>query len=158
MRAAEALVSGIIALAAATASAQTLDRNAALAFLLLLNQSAESHAAIALDLEGLEFDLRDADMATPLHRAAEFSRDPALIDALVAHGADLEARDARGRTPLRAAERNPVAAAALIAAGADACEPDVSGRPSLSAETLERIRLQAPDGYAAAQQAFIGCL
>ncbi|WP_333833568.1 ankyrin repeat domain-containing protein [Rubrimonas sp.] len=151
---------GAVAIWGAGAMAQPSSRGAEL--FLLLGPEGDDAAALSLTLdEALDpsaFAVRDAAMATPLHRAAEVSRDPELIAAMVARGADVEARDAQGRTPLAWARGNPVAAAALIAAGADACEPDVAGRPALGAATLEAIRREAPDGYVAARAAFLGCL
>ena len=65
--------------------------------------------------------------ATPLHRVADPASpslgndSPATIAELVAAGADLDARDEFGDTPLHyaAALSNPGAAKALIRAGAD---------------------------------------
>ena len=59
--------------------------------------------------------------ATPLHLAARWARDPAVIAVLVDTGADVNARDSSGETPLRSAvlaDRMP-AVEALLAAGAD---------------------------------------
>lgn len=43
----------------------------------------------------------DAAGVTPLHRAAKYSQNPAVIQVLMDAGADVEARDVRGYTPLR---------------------------------------------------------
>ena len=63
----------------------------------------------------------DMPPATPLHIAAEYSRDPAVITALALAGADVNARGAWDRTPLhQAAEHGtPGAVRALLAAGAE---------------------------------------
>jgi ankyrin repeat protein len=60
---------------------------------------------------------------TPLHLAVLKNR-PASVAALLALGADLSARDSRGRTPLSCAtaKTDPRIAKALIAAGADPAE------------------------------------
>ena len=55
---------------------------------------------------------------TPLHVAA-MANSPKLIAALVAAGADVEARDRDGLTALHAAANGPAAIAALLEAGAD---------------------------------------
>ena len=58
----------------------------------------------------------------PLHLAAMWARDPAVVPLLVRAGADVNARDGDHRTPLhRAAEKNndPAMITALIDAGAD---------------------------------------
>ena len=58
--------------------------------------------------------------ATPLHMAALVNRTPAVFQALVREGADLEMRDGFGRTALHvAAERNAAAFEALLELGAD---------------------------------------
>ena len=65
--------------------------------------------------------LRLADL-TPLHFAAMDNENPAVIDALLAAGADLEARESRGMTPLSLAVffgDSPAAFDTLLAAGAD---------------------------------------
>ena len=40
---------------------------------------------------------------TPLHRVAMYGKDPELVSLLIKHGADIEARDKGGYTPLLAA-------------------------------------------------------
>ena len=59
---------------------------------------------------------------TPLHWAATFNKNPAVIAALLDAGADLKARDEGDNTPLHDAvsyNKNPAMIAALLAAGAD---------------------------------------
>ena len=51
-------------------------------------------------------DARDKKGRTPLHLAAWFSKKPAVVDALLAAGADPAARDEAGKTPWDYAERN----------------------------------------------------
>ena len=58
----------------------------------------------------------------PLHLAAAWTRDPAVIPLLVEAGADVNARDDRGFSPLHAAARlneNEAVIRALLAAGAE---------------------------------------
>lgn len=77
------------------------------------------HAAIAADHE-----------VTPLHWAASDSNDPAVIEALIAGGADVNAADVDGLTPLHwAAEESatPAVITALLAAGADPARRDSQG-------------------------------
>ncbi len=57
----------------------------------------------------------------PLHVAAEYSRDPAVITALILAGADVDSRSAWDRTPLHEAAEHgtPGVVRALLAAGAE---------------------------------------
>jgi len=87
-------------------------------------------AEASLSLEGVDLGLRDAEMATPLHRAAAYTGDADLIRAMIARGAQVSARDARGRTPLHhgaEAGAPPPVLAALLGAGADPDARDVEG-------------------------------
>ena len=71
---------------------------------------------------GVDLGARDEYAWTPLHLAARFSTDPAVITALVASGADLEAQDEFRRTPLHYAatlSKPPSVIAALTDAGAN---------------------------------------
>ena len=70
---------------------------------------------------------------TPLHFAAEDSANPAALATLLDAGADLNARDEFGWTPLHsaAANENPAVLAALLDAGADLNALDGSGRTVL---------------------------
>ena len=68
---------------------------------------------------------------TPLHRAAEFNDDPAVIEALLDAGADLHAgTDGNGHQPVHeaATNENPAVLAALLAAGAAPSARDEYGR------------------------------
>ena len=59
---------------------------------------------------------------TPLHLAARYNENPAVIEALLKAGADLAALEKEGRTPLHLAaigNENPAVIDALIRAGAD---------------------------------------
>jgi len=68
--------------------------------------------------EGADLSVRDKDGWVPLHRAAEYSQIPAVVQALLDAGADPNARNEGGWTPLHAAE-TPAAVQALLDAGAD---------------------------------------
>ena len=68
---------------------------------------------------------------TPLHMAGGWSETPAVVAALLAAGADLEAQDEGGWMPLHyAAEgsETPAVVAALLDAGADPAAKDADGR------------------------------
>ena len=67
---------------------------------------------------------------TPLHAAAAWNPGPGVIEALVAAGADVHARNRDGETPLHAAweNSNPAVAQALLRSGADPLARDQAGR------------------------------
>ena len=76
----------------------------------------------------------DSYRGTPLHHAARAAADPILINLLLAGGADVNARDLRGRTPLHEAARgnpDPAVIAALLAGGADVNASDLRGATPL---------------------------
>ena len=80
---------------------------------------------------GADPNARDEDGSTPLHRAAAYNTDPAIISLLLKAGADLKTRDEWGQTPLHEAAQsngNPDVITALLEAGADPRAQDESGR------------------------------
>ncbi len=85
---------------------------------------------------------------TPLHEAAWYGASTAVIDALLAAGADLEARSDRGYTPLQQAtngfyHQNPAVIDALLAAGADLEARDEGGRTPLHHAAFNRNSVAA---------------
>ena len=77
---------------------------------------------------------------TPLHFAAEGSKNPAVLSAMLDAGADLHARDYSSRTPLHsAAEQNDSLAvvSALLDAGADPTLRDIDGNTPLESAIKE---------------------
>ena len=69
---------------------------------------------------GAEVNTRGRYGYTPLHRAAAYNKNPAVINALVKAGAKINARDERGGTPLHSAafrNKNPAIITALVKAG-----------------------------------------
>ena len=86
-------------------------------------------AAALLEWAPALLSLRDAAGNCALHEAAE----PALVALLCAAGADLDAPDARGDTPLHVAARSgrDALVECLLARGADAARPNAEGRTPL---------------------------
>ena len=84
--------------------------------------------------DGADPNARDDDKATPLHWAARFTEDPAVIEALLQAGADPNARDNNRETPLHEAatyNRNPAVIEALLQAGAAPNARDEKGNRPL---------------------------
>ena len=94
--------------------------------------------------EGEDIEERDKTDCTPLHLAAAFNANPAVIRALRKAGADLEAHTATGLTPLHhavLANDNPAVIDALLDAGADAQARDGLGQtPWDYAENRKALR------------------
>ncbi len=85
---------------------------------------------ICLDARA-ELGARDENGWTPLHAAAAWNGNPAVVAALLDAGADPKARDENGWTPLHAAaawNENPSVVAALLDAGADPKARDGDGK------------------------------
>ena len=82
---------------------------------------------------GADIAARDGDGSSPLHGAAEFNTEPAVIALLLDRGADIEARDGDGLTPLHGAagfNTEPGVIALLLDRGADiAARDDVGSSP-----------------------------
>ena len=93
---------------------------------------------------------KDAAGITPLHRAATYNENPAVIQVLFDAGADVEARDVKGFTPLRWAvnrkswdeggNENLAVIQALLDVGADPEARDDDGTPLLHVALLEISR------------------
>lgn len=107
-------------------------------------------AALFLLSQGVDPDARTTGGDYPMHRAA-ISYDPQMVKALVAAGADIEARSAHGQqTPLHVAAHNnrKAVVAALLEAGANPTArtgkgqtPDQLCMSPLQRNTYEMIRL-----------------
>ena len=85
------------------------------------------HAGTFLTVNAIR-NVRDPGQTSPLHLAALRNRNPAMVEALVALGADMELRGRGGLTALHMAARsNPSAFMALLALGADDTAVDDEG-------------------------------
>ena len=88
-----------------------------------------------LETSAVDLTAPNASGFTPLHSAAASTENPAVVEALLAAGANLEARNgSRGETPLHSAagsNENPAVVAALIAAGANVQEDADGGMTPL---------------------------
>lgn len=86
---------------------------------------------------------------TPLYGADASNRNRAVIDALLAGGADLEARDRADRTPLQLAawgNENLAVVETLLASGADPMARDSDGRTLLHQAVCDALdALQSSD-------------
>ena len=84
---------------------------------------------------GADLEAQDILGETPLHKAAENNKNPAVTQALIDAGADLKVRDNGGFTPLHGAatwnNENPAVLKALLAAGADPMARDDDGNTPL---------------------------
>jgi ankyrin repeat protein len=93
-----------------------------------LHHARTAQAATVLLEHGARIDALSLDGRAPLHHAG-----PAVVEALLANGADLEARDAWGQTPLHlaAVEDSDGTARTLLGQGADINAARTDGRTAL---------------------------
>ena len=83
---------------------------------------------------------------SPLHFAAHFNKRPAVVEALVHAGADLELRNRVGQTALHtAALYNPAVFPALLALGADPAAVDVGGKTPMDYARLNKTLHGLPE-------------
>lgn len=105
---------------------------------ILLAAGADPRAGVRESPAGLP------DGTTPLHRAAVWGHDEAtrIARRLFAAGADVDARDSKGTTPLAAGAASPAMVATLLELGADPNAADNEGTTALmrGAEALRMLR------------------
>ena len=109
------------------------------------NTSTFFKHAVATDvsrcLKTKKTDARNRYDETPLHLVAKFGKAPGVVAALKKAGADLKAKEQKGRTPLHYAAQgeSPAVVSALVDAGADPGARDKKGRtPSQLAEKFNK--------------------
>lgn len=93
-----------------------------------------SHRCITpLLSSGAKVDAQTNWLQTPLHHAAAYKDDPRFLEALIDSGADVNARDLDGNTPLGCAtlSNHAASAAFLLAHGADIDSQDLKGWTAL---------------------------
>lgn len=96
--------------------------------------------------QGSDVDLLQKNGLRPIHRAAEYTKDPEVLGALVGAGADPNVRNKYGRTPLHIVSTanlnkaaRPGLIRALLATGADPNAQDAEGLTPLHAMFLYRF-------------------
>lgn len=117
-----------------------------------LFESLTAETVTACIRAGHDPNVRDNKNATPLHKAAYFTRDPAVLTALLAGGADPNARNLDGVTALHTAA-GPISARRLptivvLLAGVAGCG---GTGDSLPASDLERLGRQIVEALARAR-------
>ena len=100
-------------------------------------------AAVSASLDaGADVNAQDQSGYSPLHYAAAFNSNPAVVKTLLKAGADLQAKDHEwGATPLHWgawASKNPSVIAALLENGADPNVQDKGGGTPLHAAALKQ--------------------
>ncbi len=113
---------------------------------LAMRPSATAAEIQGLLAKGFSLSARTREGATPLHYAARYNDNPAVLRTLIRLGADPNARDREGRTPLHYAARwnvNPAVLRTLVALGAKVDARDAYGETPLlhAAENLTAVFL-----------------